>query len=332
MPCIGVAVMSKLRIIAQVRIWKDRRSSMPPHSPKFSVAFLGVGLMGHPMASRLLSAGYRLTAWNRTPKKAQDLETLGARLATSPAEAVRHCECVILMLTDAAAVGETLWRTGVAESVARGTIVLDMSSIAPDQARKNALRLAERGVDYMDAPVSGGTKGAAAGSLAIMAGGNPSVFAKLQPLFEVLGRATLIGPSGSGQVAKLANQGIVGITIGAVAEALLLAAAAGADPAKVREALSGGFADSTVLRQHGQRMIEGNWVPGGMLKTHLKDMRALHALATEYELNLPLSFQAEALIESGVEAGLGEHDHSAIFLEIKRRHPQVQLPDSAERK
>jgi 2-hydroxy-3-oxopropionate reductase len=304
---------------------------MPPHSQKFSVAFLGVGLMGRPMASRLLSAGYRLTAWNRTPQKARDLEIHGARLATSPAEAVRHCECVILMLTDAAAVSEILWRTGVAESIERGTIVLDMSSISPNHARTNALRLAELGVDYMDAPVSGGTKGATAGSLAIMAGGNPTVFAKLQPLFEVLGRATLIGPSGSGQVAKLANQSIVGITIGAIAEALLLAAAAGADPAKVREALSGGFADSAVLKQHGQRMIESNWVPGGMLKTHLKDMRAVHALAIECKINLPLSSQAEALIESGVEAGFGELDHAAIFLELKRRHPKLRLPDSAER-
>jgi 2-hydroxy-3-oxopropionate reductase len=303
---------------------------MPVTSPQPSIAFLGIGLMGRPMASRLLFAGYEVTAWNRTTEKARELEIRGARIAATATQAVTQAEWVILMLADGAAVSETLWNGGVAESLLPGAVVVDMSSIPPDQARHHAQRLAEHGVDYVDAPVSGGTNGAADGTLAIMVGGLPQVFARLQPLFGVLGRATLIGPTGSGQVAKLANQAIVGITIGAVAEALLLAAAAGADPAKVRDALTGGFADSMILKQHGQRMLERAWIPGGMLRTQLKDMRALHALASELKVSLPLSFAAEALIESGVQAGFGEHDHSAVLLELERRNPQVQFPAAGE--
>jgi 2-hydroxy-3-oxopropionate reductase len=288
--------------------------------PKPAVAFLGIGLMGRPMAERLLEAGYRLAAWNRSPEKAQALAAGGARIAASPADAASGAQVVIVMLSDGAAVEQVLFAGGVANAVAPDATVIDMSSIPPAAARAHAQRLAARGVAHLDAPVSGGVRGASEGSLAIMAGGAPATFRTSEPLLRTLGRATLVGPHGSGQLAKLANQAIVAATIGAVAEALLLARAGGADPAKVREALFGGFADSPVLRQHGERMLERRWGPGGPLRLQVKDMRTVMAEAAALGLDLPVAGRVTQLFEAALSAGLGELDHSALLLELETRN------------
>ena len=220
------------------------------------VAFLGLGLMGEPMAMRL-SAGVRsLRVWNRTSQKTLALAARGAHVASTPAAAVKGMQFVFLMLSDGQAVAQILSDKDLVAALQPGSIVIDMSSIPPAQARDNASRLMDSAIEYLDAPVSGGTKGAAEGSLAIMVGGNASVFESAKGMLLHSGTPTLVGPSGSGQLAKLANQIIVAVTIGAVAEALVLAAAGGADPARVKESLRGGFADSKILSQHGQRMLD----------------------------------------------------------------------------
>lgn len=188
-----------------------------------SIAFLGVELMGAPMARRLLAAGHHLTAWNRSREKAEALAPLGARVAGSPAEAVREADIVIVMLENGSIVEQVLFTQGAAQAVKPGAVVADMSSIKPAEAQDHARRLAERHVHHIDAPVSGGTVGAEQGTLAIMAGGEPEAFVRVEPVLRAMGRPIHVGPHGAGQLAKLANQIIVGVTIGAVAEALLLA-------------------------------------------------------------------------------------------------------------
>lgn len=285
------------------------------------VAFLGLGKMGEPMAARILAAGHLLTVWNRSMDKTRGLEGKGARVAHSAAKAVADADIAILMLADGPAVTDVLVNGGVAQAMRNGALVVDMSSIPPPVAREHAKLLASLGVRHLDAPVSGGTTGAAKGTLAIMAGGDSAAFESARAVFEVMGRPTLIGPSGSGQLAKLANQAIVGITIGAVAEALLLAAAGGADPAKVRDALSGGFADSTILKLHGERMLERAWNPGGRVRTQVKDLRTILAEAAALGLQLPLASKVTELFEAGVQSGFGDYDHSALLLELERMNP-----------
>jgi len=282
------------------------------------VALLGTGLMGAPMARRLLAA-HELSVWNRSAHKAQPLAAFGARVAASAGDAVRDAQVVITMLEQGDAVREVLFGdTGAASELPRGGLVVDMSSILPAQARDHAQRLATLGVAHLDAPVSGGTLGAEAGTLAIMVGGAQADFERAAPIFAPLGRATHVGPSGAGQLAKLANQMIVGITIGAVAEALLLARRGGADPARVREAIRGGFAESRVLEVHGQRMVEQDFAKRGALSVQLKDMR--NALHTARELGFapPVTTLFETLYASAADHGLGELDHSALWLELDR--------------
>jgi 2-hydroxy-3-oxopropionate reductase len=304
---------------------------------KPTVAFLGIGNMGAPMSSRLFGAGYPVTVWNRSPQRTSTLESHGVRRTGSPVEAVSGADLTILMLADGPAVSEVLFGGKVADQIRPGSIVIDMSSIPPALASEHAVWLATRGVHHLDAPVSGGTQGAAEGTLAIMVGGPPPVFETARPLLEVLGRPTLIGRSGSGQLAKLANQAIVAATIGAVAEALLLASAGGADPAKVREALTGGFADSVILRLHGERMLNRAWIPGGRMRTQVKDLRALLEFAASLNLTLPLSRKIAELFEATLEAGFGDYDHSALLLELERLNPEVcvgrkpdQVPGEAQ--
>jgi 2-hydroxy-3-oxopropionate reductase len=299
---------------------------------RIGVAFLGLGKMGEPMAARILAAGHPLTVWNRSVDKTRGLAEKGARVAHSAAEAVGGADAAILMLADGPAVTEVLVNGGVAKALRKGAIVADMSSIPPAVAREHANLLGSRGVHHLDAPVSGGTTGAANGTLAIMVGGDSAAFESARAVFEVMGRPTLIGPSGSGQLAKLANQAIVGITIGAVAEALLLAAAGGADPAKVRDALRGGFADSTILKLHGERMLERAWNPGGRVRTQVKDLRTILAEAATLGLQLPLAGKVTELFEAGVQRGFGDYDHSALLLELERRNPGKRVgtrPDQA---
>jgi 2-hydroxy-3-oxopropionate reductase len=286
----------------------------------FRIAFLGLGLMGSRQARRLLDAGYPLTVWNRSRDKAHAFANLGAKVAGNPAEAARNADVTILMLGNGSIVGEVLFAQGVADSIKPGGIIVDMSSIKPAEAQDHAQKLAQHGVHHIDAPVSGGTVGAEQGTLAIMAGGDPDVFATVEPVLLTMGRPVHVGPAGTGQLAKLANQIIAGVTIGAVAEALLLVQRGGADPAKVREALRGGFAESRVLELHGQRMIERNFEAKGRSTTHLKDLEnALDAAALLTIDTLPFTSLTADLFR-GLLQHSGDLDHSGLFVEVERRN------------
>ncbi|MCW7537671.1 NAD(P)-dependent oxidoreductase [Aquabacterium sp. A7-Y] len=285
-----------------------------------NLTVLGIGLMGMPMAKRLREAGFEVTAWNRTREKALRLASHGARVAHTAAQAVRDADIVITMLDNGEVVDSVLFGQGVASVLKPGTLVIDMSSIKPSQARQHAARLRELGMAHLDAPVSGGTVGAEAGTLAIMAGGEAADFERALPVFAPLGRATHVGPHGAGQLAKLANQMIVGITIGAVSEALLLCAKGGADMAKVREAIRGGFAESRVLDLHGQRMVENDFVKRAALTVQLKDMRNALDTASELGFEAPVTGLFEQLYASATEHGFAELDHSALFCELARRN------------
>lgn len=277
------------------------------------IGWIGTGLMGSRMAANLLRAGCAVTVWNRTRDKVQPLLDQGAAWADSPAQLAAAVDVLMTSLTDAAAVSDVLVRQGAAAALRPGTLMIDLSSIAPTSARDHARLLASTGVAHLDAPVSGGTRGAAAATLAIMVGGAAVDVERARPLLTALGRPTHVGPSGAGQIAKLANQVIVAVTLGAVAEALTLAARAGADPAAVRSALSGGFADSRILQEHGVRMLAGDFAPGGTVRNQIKDLDAAITLADERHLDLPL-LQATRVQFQAVASELGDQvDHSAIY-------------------
>lgn len=284
------------------------------------IAFIGIGLMGLPMAKRLCEAGLQPHVWNRTRAKAEPLAALGAQVHDTLAEAVHQADVVVTMLEDGKVVESVLFVDGLAKALQRGSLLIDMSSIQPAQARSHGQQLAALGVGYLDAPVSGGTLGAEAGNLAIMAGGSPEDFERGRPVLTHFGRPTLVGPTGSGQLAKLANQMIVGVTIGVVAEALLLCAKGGADMAKVKEAVTGGFADSRILQVHGQRMIERDFAPRGRISVQLKDMRNAMATAQELGFDAPITGLLEALYASASENGLSGMDQAAFFAELARRN------------
>ena len=267
-----------------------------------------------------------MTVWNRDPAKAQALAAAGAKVAPSPADAAKGAGTVITMLANGPAVENVMFGpNGAAESLAKGALVIDMSSSPPEMARDHAKRLGGKGIDYLDAPVSGGTAGAAEGKLAIMAGGESRVFERALPVFAKLGNPVLVGPAGSGQLAKLCNQAIVAVTIGAVAEALLLAAAGGADPAAVRQAIMGGFAESRVLTSHGNRMILRDFIPGGPADHQLKDCETIVAAAQAAKLSLPFAETALGLFRDLVAHGGGRYDHSALLLELERRNSPARV-------
>lgn len=314
------------------RIANERQSSFhvghatsPENCRRYivNITLLGTGLMGFPMARRLCEAGNTVRVWNRDRSKAEGLAAHGATVCNTPGEAVQGSEFVITMLQDGLVVESVLFDQGAAAAMLPGTVVIDMSSIQPAQARAHAERLAGRGISHLDAPVSGGTLGAEAGTLAIMAGGKAATFERAKPVFPALGRATLVGPSGSGQLAKLANQMIVGITIGAVAEALFLCAQGGADPAKVKEAISGGFADSRVLQVHGQRMVERDFKARARLTVQLKDMRNAVQTAAELNCELPVTALLEKIYASGVENGFADLDQAGLYREFERINGKV---------
>ncbi|MEL6101621.1 MAG: NAD(P)-dependent oxidoreductase [Pseudomonadota bacterium] len=283
------------------------------------VALLGTGLMGFPMSINLMKAGHELSVWNRTSVKAAPLANHGARVAKDTHDAVSDAELIISMLSDGATVLD-LQQT-IIEALPQGTIWVDMSSTKPEEARAQAALLRGVGVDHLDAPVSGGTKGAEAASLAIMAGGSAEVFDKVRPVLAAMGRPVHVGPSGSGQLAKLANQTIVAITIGAVAEAMLLVEQGGGDPAALRDALKGGFADSTILQQHGARMTEGNFTPGGLSRLQLKDLDNVLGEARGLSLELPIAQHVRDRFDHFVHQMDGaEKDHSGLYLELKARN------------
>ncbi|GGC65373.1 NAD(P)-dependent oxidoreductase [Marinobacter halophilus] len=280
------------------------------------IAFLGIGLMGAPMTRNLLSAGYPMTLWNRTASKCEPFVGQ-ATIAGSPAEAVAEADIVITMLENGTVVEDVMVAQGAMGALKAGALVVDMSSVQPSLARRHAQLAAEQGAGYVDAPVSGGTLGAAEARLSIMAGGSEEDVTRALPVFAVLGKCTRIGPVGAGQLAKLANQAIVGITIGAVSEALLLAAKGGADPAAVREALMGGFAGSRILELHGQRMIDRDFAPGAPARIQLKDMRMILDEARAEGLTLPLAQQVHNEYLSLVANGHSDVDHSGLLLELE---------------
>lgn len=296
------------------------------------IAFLGIGLMGNPMTRNLLDAGYPMTLWNRTASKCEPFAS-EATVAESPADAVRTADVVITMLENSDVVEQVLVASGAMAALRPGALVIDMSSIQPSVARRHAALAVEQGAGYVDAPVSGGTLGAQEARLSIMAGGSEEDVFRALPVFEVLGKCTRIGPVGAGQLAKLANQAIVGITIGAVSEALLLAAKGGADPAAVREALMGGFAGSRILELHGQRMIDRDFAPGAPARIQLKDMRMILDEARAEGLTLPLAQQVHNEYLSLIANGHSDADHSGLLLElehINRTRLGVAGPGSKE--
>lgn len=282
------------------------------------IAFLGTGLMGAPMVRRLLGAGFPVTVWNRDPAKAEALAPQGATVAASAAAAVENADIVFTMLSDGNAVGAVLFDGGVAAALKPGAIVIDTSSIAPPIAREHAEKLKALGIHHIDSPVSGGTVGAEAGTLALMAGGDGETIAGLADVFAPLGRVTHVGPSGAGQICKLANQQIVAITIGAVAEAMMLVEAGGADRGKFREAIRGGFAESRILELHGQRMVARTFQPGGPSRLQLKDLDAVAAMAQSLSLQLPLTEDVRDEFRAFVADGHGETDHSGLLLHLEK--------------
>ena len=288
------------------------------------IAVLGIGRMGLPMASRLCQAGFPVHAWNRSRAKAEPLLALGATVHDQAADAVRQADIVISLLENGPVVEAVLLgqdgQSGAASAMRAGTLVVDMASIKPAEARDHAQRLQALGVQHVDAPVSGGTVAAEAGTLAIMAGGEATDLARALPVLQHLGKTTHVGPHGAGQLAKLANQMIVGITIGAVAEALLLCAKGGADMAKVREAIGGGFAQSRILELHGQRMIERDFVARGSMTVQRKDMRNALATAAALGFEAPITTLFERLYDEAIEHGLADLDHSGLFVELARRN------------
>ena len=281
------------------------------------IAFLGTGLMGGPMAKNLAVSGFHISAWNRTPSKAAFLKEFEVDIEISAAEAVKNADVIISMLSDGDASHEMQNDEKIRGNLSPNCTWIEMGSIKPDEARAHSVNLSDLNVNYLDAPVSGGTKGAENGSLAIMVGGDSTVFAKVEEAFKPLGRAVFVGPTGSGQLAKLANQAIVAITIGAVAEATLLLEEGGADAGAVRDALLGGFADSTILQQHGKRMSERNFEPGGPSRLQLKDLRNILAEAKALKIDLPFSLSAHDRYTRLVKSLAGsELDHSALFIEL----------------
>jgi 2-hydroxy-3-oxopropionate reductase len=291
------------------------------------VAFLGTGLMGAPMARRLLAAGFPVKVWNRNAAKAEALANDGAVLAANAADAARGASVVITMLTNGDAVAQVLFEAGVADALKPGAVVVDMSSIPPPVAREHSGRLAEAGIRHIDAPVSGGVVGASAGTLAIMVGGDVSDVTELSDIFAAMGRATHVGPSGSGQLAKLGNQQIVAITIGAVAEAMLMIEAGGGSPEAFRNAIRGGFAESRILELHGQRMVSRDFKPGGSSNNQLKDLNAVIATAESLGLTLPLSQAVRAEFAEFVADGGGEMDHSGLLLHLEKLNAREKGTD-----
>lgn len=281
------------------------------------IAFLGIGLMGEPMARNLLGAGFTVRAWNRTAGKAEVLSSDGAAVCQTAIAAVQDADVILTMVSDGAAFHDLFFSDGLAAHIKSGAVVVDMSSTKASEARAHAGQLADLSIGHLDAPVSGGTKGAQAGTLAIMVGGDRALFDGLAAIFAPMGRATYVGPIGAGQLAKLANQAIVGVTIGVVAEAMLFLEKGGADPAAVRDALKGGFADSTILQQHGARMTTGDFAPGGTARTQRKDMTNILEEADALGLDLPMTRDVRARYHKLIEElDKGGHDHSALYLEL----------------
>jgi 2-hydroxy-3-oxopropionate reductase len=283
-----------------------------------NVGFIGIGLMGFPMAKNLLKAGYKLKVFNRSQDKAERLKEFGAHISSSIQDAVNNSDIIITMLTDDEAVEKVMGSNEFIENIKSNAIVIDMSSINPIISKKYAKILKKKSIGYLDAPVSGGTIGAEEASLAIMVGGDEKIFNECLNLLKILGNPTLVGPASSGQISKLANQIIVGVTIGAVAEAVILCQKSGTNPSKMIEALSGGWADSKILQTHGRRMIDKDFSTKGKTTTQLKDMTNIVNTGKAVDLNLPISNLIKEMYKSLVDDGHGNTDHSSLYNAIEK--------------
>jgi 2-hydroxy-3-oxopropionate reductase len=284
-----------------------------------NIGFIGLGTMGSPMAGHLLAGGYQLFVHTRSSVP-DELLKKGATVCSSGADVARKSEIIITMLPDTPDVDLVLFGTGgVAEGLTPGKVVVDMSSVSPLATKDFAERIGNAGCSYLDAPVSGGQVGAKAGTLAIMVGGQEEIFERVRPLFEKMGKSvTLVGKNGDGQTAKVANQIIVALTIEAVGEALLFASKAGADPAKVRQALIGGFASSKILEIHGERMIKRNFEPGFRIELHRKDLNLALEGARKLNMSLPNTAACQELFNSAVASGGGRWDHSGLVQVLEK--------------
>jgi 2-hydroxy-3-oxopropionate reductase len=279
-----------------------------------TIGFIGLGIMGKPMARHLLESGYPLVVHNRSRPAVEELKREGAQTAESPKEVAARAEIVITMLPDSPDV-ELVYASadGVFAGAKTGTLLIDMSSISPLVTRKLAAQAGERALEMLDAPVSGGEAGAITATLSIMIGGEAGAVERAMPIFQVLGKNIVhVGAAGAGQVTKAANQMVVGTTIAIVSEALVLAAKAGVDPAKVRQALLGGFAQSKVLEAHGQKMLERNFKPGFRIRLHEKDMKIALAAGSEYGVPLLVTGVVAQLMSAMKAIGNGDLDHSAL--------------------
>jgi 2-hydroxy-3-oxopropionate reductase len=281
-----------------------------------TVGFIGTGLMGLPMAKNILSKKFKLNVWNRTPGKTLELQKKGAKVFKDIKDLVQNSKVIVSMLANDDVCKAILIKK-IQPHLQKGQIVIDMSSTTQNTALEIGKALKKKKAIFLDAPVSGGTIGAENGTLAIMVGGDKKIFNNVMPLFKSMGTAIYVGKTGCGQVAKLANQTIVGISIGAVSEALILAEAAGADPKAVREIMLRGFAGGPILKNHGLRILTKNFKPGGKASTQLKDMNNIIATAKKYKLNLPIAKKVQELYAKTVKSGRANLDHSALYLFIK---------------
>ena len=281
-----------------------------------AVGFIGTGLMGLPMAKNILSKKFKLNVWNRTPGKTLELQKKGAKVFKDIKDLVQNSKVIVSMLANDDVCKAILIKK-IQPYLQKGQIVIDMSSTTQNTALEIGKALKKKKANFLDAPVSGGTIGAENGTLAIMVGGDKKIFNTVMPLFKSMGTAIYVGKTGCGQVAKLANQTIVGISIGAVSEALILAEAAGADPKAVREIMLRGFAGGPILKNHGLRILTKNFKPGGKASTQLKDMNNIIATAKKYKLNLPIAKKVQELYAKTVKSGRANLDHSALYLFIK---------------
>jgi 2-hydroxy-3-oxopropionate reductase len=281
-----------------------------------TVGFIGTGLMGLPMAKNILSKKFKLNVWNRTPGKTLELQKKGAKVFKDIKDLVQNSKVIVSMLANDDVCKAILIKK-IQPYLQKGQIVIDMSSTTQNTALEIGKALKKKKANFLDAPVSGGTIGAENGTLAIMVGGDKKIFNNVMPLFKSMGTAIYVGKTGCGQVAKLANQTIVGISIGAVSEALILAEAAGADPKAVREIMLRGFAGGPILKNHGLRILTKNFKPGGKASTQLKDMNNIIATAKKYKLNLPIAKKVQELYAKTVKSGRANLDHSALYLFIK---------------
>ena len=285
-----------------------------------NLGFIGLGIMGKPMAGHLLKAGHTVHVYDVVPAGVKELTGKGAVACASPKEVAQKSDVVFVMVPDTPDVQQVLFgKDGVADGIANGKVVVDMSSISPVETKQFAAKLAAKGVDMLDAPVSGGQVGAENAALSIMVGGKEQIFSKMRPYLELMGKnINLVGGHGDGQTAKVANQIIVALTIEAVGEALLFASKAGANPENVRKALLGGFAQSRILEVHGERMIKRNFNPGFRIRHQQKDLNNALSAARQLGISLPGSANAQELYNAVVADGGADLDHSALVTALER--------------